>query len=300
MRERDGLSLAQQGEIDPAGSSMSLATLGMRGVAATMLWIEALHAKKTEQFDHMKAALNQIVKLHPHFTSVWRFQSWELAYNIAAEFDDYRHRYHWVKKGFDFLMQGIRYNRDEPMLRWEVGWFFGHKLGRSDDRRQFRQLFREDDDFHRSIPMDIEQIRGVDGYPDNWLAAWLWYRGAQQIVDTKNVPVRGKNTLVFHSDPALALIYYAIATIDDGHLDEKGRAETNRDITSHPKPKESPLQRHLHFQLPQLEIIRQHPLQSPSNRLWQGIEQNPPRIIIGSEYSAAISLAPQRPLNDRV
>jgi hypothetical protein len=228
LRERDGLSLAQLGEIDPAGSSMSLATLGMRGVAATMLWNEYLYAKKTEQFGDMKAAINQIVKLYPHFTSVWRFQSWDLAYNIPAEFDDYRHRYHWVKKGFDFLMQGIRYNRDEPMLRWEAGWFFGHKLGRSDDRRQFRQLFRKDDDFHRSILMDIEQTRGVDGYPDNWLAAWLWYRAAQQIVDTKNVPVRGKNTLVFHSDPALALIYYAIATIDDGHLDEKGQKAWRR------------------------------------------------------------------------
>lgn len=228
LRVKHHLSQAELGEIDPAGASMNLATLGMRGVAANVLWGRALHYKKTEDFTNLKATLNQIVKLQPNFISVWRFQSWELAYNVAAEFDDYRHRYHWVKKGVDFLLKGVRYNRDEPLLVWDIGWFFAHKLGRADDRLQFRRLYRQDDDFHKTLPIDIERTRGADNYPDNWLTAWQWYRMAQQIVDTKNVPIRGKNPVIFHSDPAMALIYYAMAIEQDGYLDEKGQEAWRR------------------------------------------------------------------------
>ena len=154
--------------------------LGMRGVAAHILWTKAINYKKTEDWANLQASLNQIAKLQPHFISVWRFQSWELAYNVAAEFDDYRYRYHWVKRGVDYLLRGIRFNRNEPLLLWDMGWFFGHKLGRSDDRRQFRELYRHDEEFHKTLPVDIDDARGPDGYPDNWLTAWIlvWARPA--------------------------------------------------------------------------------------------------------------------------
>ncbi len=43
MRRKENLSQAQLGKIDPASASMSLATLGMRGVAANVLWGRAMH-----------------------------------------------------------------------------------------------------------------------------------------------------------------------------------------------------------------------------------------------------------------
>ena len=130
MRREERLSQAELGKIDPASASMSLATLGMRGVAANQLWGLAHHYKKTENWDAFKATLNQISKLQPNFVSVWQFQAWNVSYNVSVEFDDYRHRYHWVKKGVDYLIEGSRYNRDEPLLLWDTGWFFGHKMGR--------------------------------------------------------------------------------------------------------------------------------------------------------------------------
>ena len=123
MRSKYGLSQAELGEIDPASESMKLATLGMRGIAANILWEQANYYKKTEDWDSLKATLNQITKIQPNFVSVWEFQAWNLSYNVSVEFDDYRHRYHWVKKGIDYLIDGTRYNRDEPRLLWNVGWF---------------------------------------------------------------------------------------------------------------------------------------------------------------------------------
>ena len=38
LRDRYGLSEARLGEIDPAGATIKLATLGLRGVAANILW----------------------------------------------------------------------------------------------------------------------------------------------------------------------------------------------------------------------------------------------------------------------
>ena len=93
-----GLAQSSLGEIDPASESMKLATLGMRGVAANLLWERANTYKKKEEWDNLRATLNQIAKLQPNFISVWQFQAWNLSYNVSVEFDNYEHRYHWVKK----------------------------------------------------------------------------------------------------------------------------------------------------------------------------------------------------------
>ena len=216
VREEFGLSQSNLGDIDPASESMKLATLGMRGVAANLLWGRANEYKKKEQWDNLRATLNQIAKLQPNFISVWQFQAWNLSYNVSVEFDNYKHRYHWVKKGIDFLMQGITYNRDEPRLLWDLGWFFGHKVGRSDEYRQFRREYRKDGDFHDTLPIDVEAAKDYNLKPDNWLTAHEWFLQAQRSVDLEGVPIKGKNPLVFHSDPAKSLIRYADAIEEEG------------------------------------------------------------------------------------
>ena len=264
MRREYKLSQAQLGKIDPASATMSLATLGLGGVAANLLWDRAIHYKKTENWDSFMATLNQITKLQPNFVSVWQFQAWNIAYNVSVEFDNYRHRYHWVKKGVNYLIEGTEYNVDEPLLLSEAGWFFGHKLGRADEYKQFRRLFRDDDDFHKELPIRLDDVRGPDAKPDNWKVAYQWFKraelavdrgarikrlatrywmGKNPVVDKKQSPLHGKNPLVFFSEPPKALINFADAIEEDGYLDQKAiiawrnaqRAWTeygNRDILS--------------------------------------------------------------------
>ena len=128
---------------------MKLATLGMRGVAATILWSKANDYKKKENWEGLVAVVNQMAKLQPNFLSVWEFQSHNLTYNTSVEMDDYRFRYLWVKKGIEFLIQGTHYNRREPKLFWTVGWYTGQKINRADESKQFRRLFKNDQDFHK-------------------------------------------------------------------------------------------------------------------------------------------------------
>jgi hypothetical protein len=227
LRAAHDLSPAELGEIDPTSESMKLATLGMRGIAANILWTKANEYKKKENWEGLVAVVNQMARLQPNFISVWEFQSHNLSYNISVEQDDYRFRYAWVKKGIEFLIQGTKYNRREPKLFWNLGWFTGQKFGRADEHKQFRRLYRTDHDFHdlqqQHIDLDPE-ANGPDGKPDTWLTSRLWFERAYNIVDTQGKPVRGKSPHIFYADGPKARMNYSVAIEDEGYLDEKAEA----------------------------------------------------------------------------
>ncbi|MCA9121889.1 MAG: hypothetical protein H6822_11570 [Planctomycetaceae bacterium] len=226
LRADYDLSPTELGEIDPASESMKLATLGMKGVAANILWTKANHYKKTEDWEKLVATVNTMSKLQPHFISVWEFQSHNLSYNISVEHDDFRFRYLWVKKGIEFLIKGTRYNQNEPKLFWTVGWYTGQKFGRADEHKQFRRLFQDDKDFHALLSqyVDIDtEARGADQRPDNWLTSRLWYESAYDIVETRQAPIRGKAPHIFYSDGPKALMNYANTIETEGVLDEKAQ-----------------------------------------------------------------------------
>ena len=209
MRAARGLSQANLGEIDPTGETMRFATLGLKNVAVSLLWDRANHYKKVEDWANLSATLEQLTKLQPNFYSVWDFQAHNLSYNISVEFDDYRDRYAWVIKGIEFLRQGIGLNRFEPRLLGRMGWFIGHKIGKSDEKKEFRKLFVADDDFHeRDDPQRTLPER------DNWLVARSKYRQAQQLADS-GVPLK-TTALIFHSEPMMTAINHGRALEEDG------------------------------------------------------------------------------------
>ncbi|QDU25476.1 hypothetical protein ETAA8_05440 [Anatilimnocola aggregata] len=228
MRAEHGLAQAQLGEIDPASATMKLATLGMRPVAVSVLWQYANHYKKVKDWDKLEATVEQIIRLQPNDLEVWDFQAHNLSYNVSVEFDDYRYRYQWVKNGIAFLIQGTEYNRDEPGLLNQVGWFTGQKIGRSDEAKQFRRLFRDDKEFHKlflDAGVDVDQYaaKGYDGKPDNWLVAKLWYDRAMDAALNSGRPIRGKTPLLFYSGAPMSLINGAAAIEKDGHFGDRAK-----------------------------------------------------------------------------
>jgi len=209
LRQQFGLSQANLGEVDPTSETMRLATLGLKNVAVTLLWDRANHYKKVEDWTNLSAVLEQMTKLQPNFYSVWDFQAHNLSYNISVEFDDYHDRYAWVMKGIEFLRQGISYNQFEPRLLGRMGWFIGQKVGKADEKKQYRRLFKADDDFH-------ERDRPGRTLPerDNWLVAREKYLAGQQVADA-GAPLK-TTALIFHSEPMMTGINYARALEEDG------------------------------------------------------------------------------------
>ena len=218
LRRDHGLSEAQLGEIDPTSETIKLATFGLRGVAANILWEKANRYDKKKDWTNLSATLQQIAKLEPHFIAVWRFQAWRVSYNVSAQFDDYRGRYRWVIKGINFLKEGIRYNESEPKLYWDVGWYTSQKIGRADEHKQFRRLFREDDDFHGSRPPELR---------DNWLVGKESFAEAEELVD-KGASLKKMSPVLFYSERPMCQMNYAEALEDDGIFEEKARLSWNR------------------------------------------------------------------------
>lgn len=216
LRTQNGLSQANLGEIDPTSETMRLATLGLKNIAVTLLWDRANHYKKVEDWTNLSATLEQMTKLQPNFYSIWDFQAHNLSYNISVEFDDYHDRYAWVMKGIEFLRQGIALNLREPRLLGRMGWFIGQKIGRADEKKQYRRLFKADDDFH-------ERDRPGRTLPerDNWLVAREKYLAAQQLADS-GAPLN-TTPLIFHSEPMMTAINHARALAEDGVFGDTGR-----------------------------------------------------------------------------
>ena len=71
MRQQEGLAQSSLGDIDPASETMKLATLGLKGVAVTILWDNANTYKDEENWEAFSATVNQIIKLQPNFITVW-------------------------------------------------------------------------------------------------------------------------------------------------------------------------------------------------------------------------------------
>lgn len=228
LRDKEGISQANLGEIDPTGEAMRLATLGLRGVATCILWNRAHHYKTVEDYDKLAATVKQITNLQPNFISVWEFQAHNLSYNVSVEFDNYQHRYHWVKKGIDFLIEGTESNEREPRLLQKVGWFTGQKIGRADEQTLYRSMFRDDRDFHEELDQHVNlvnntEIRGPDGKPDNWLVGRLWYQRAEVLVEFEGVTLRRVSPLIFHKDSPMSLINHAQAIEEEGYFRDYAR-----------------------------------------------------------------------------
>jgi len=222
LRDRYRLSQAQLGQIDPTSVTIKLATLGMRGVAANILWEKAIEQQLKKDWANRAATLNQITKVQPNFVNVWLNQAWNVSYNISVEFDDYRQRYRWIVKGFDFLKEGIQYNTRQPRLPWELGWMIVWKIGKADEAKQFRKLFKEDNDFHERDPLYPSRPPALR---DSWLVGKDWFREAVRMVDTLGVSMMGKGPLYYRSNAPMCQMDYADNLEKDGIFGEKAKAE---------------------------------------------------------------------------
>ncbi len=206
------LNPAELGQIDPTSVTIKLSTLGLRGVAANILWEKANDYQMKKDWANRAATLKQITKIQPNFINVWINQAWNVSYNISVQFrDDYRERYRWVIKGFDFLKDGIAYNQRQPRLQYELGRMISQKIGKADESKQFRRLFKQDDDFNADVPLALR---------DNWLVGREWYGRAVNMVDTLGVSMMGQSPLIFRSSGPMCLMSYAEALEKDGTFGE--------------------------------------------------------------------------------
>ncbi len=226
LRTKYKMGQANLGKLDPTSESMRLASLGMKGIAATILWLRADYYKEEKYFDRFSATLNQIALLQPHFISVWQHQAHNLSYNVAPEFEDYRQRYEWIKKGVDYLIRGTKYNDRKPILQYDLGHYLGNKLGKADEHVQYRALYSKDIEFHKYLrDQGLSGIEtsalGYDQRPDNWLTGKLWFEQAVALYEA-GASIKKSPHLLLSYGP-LWQMYYAEAIESEGILDSSAQ-----------------------------------------------------------------------------
>ena len=209
------------GEINMAAETIRLGTFGLDGVAQMLLWQKADEYKKKKDWTKLAATLNQLIMLNPHLESVWRFQGWNLAYNVSVEHDNYEERYFWVKKGIKFLERGTEYNPRSIRVTWDVGWTTSQKISKSDERVFFRRLYRDDKDPNITDP-PIRMSRR-----DSWLVGKWWYKQAESLHVEKGVDLETISPTLFFSYAPLAQAYYADNLEQDGNFIYAGSASGN-------------------------------------------------------------------------
>jgi hypothetical protein len=194
------LGEATMGEVDTGSFMLKLALLGgARGIAANVLWMRAQDLQKAQDWDKMEATVNLITKLQPHFLQIWTFQGWNLAYNVSVEWDAPEDKYEWIKKGIQFLQDGVKKNRKSPDLIWNTAWTYYHKLGFADESIILRRLFRDDSDEEFKTYVDPRTHTQVVGN-DNFLLGYGWFSRSVDFVD------EGESRLAAGSSAALDFV----------------------------------------------------------------------------------------------
>ncbi len=129
-----------RGEVDLLGAIVRLSTMGLRGLATCYEWNNAMEAQKKNQWNELELHVRTLTKLQPHYITPWIFQSWNLSYNVSVESDRVNDKYFYITRGIGLLAEGERQNRDNPDMRWSIGFFMQHKIAQSDETNTLRSL----------------------------------------------------------------------------------------------------------------------------------------------------------------
>jgi hypothetical protein len=223
LRQEYDLGEATLGKVDPSSSAMNLVLLGLRGPAASVLHLKAIEYQEKKQWAKLRATVDSIILLQPHYVQIWKFQGWNLAYNVSREWDRVDDRFYWVKEGIKFLKLGTDRNQTIPILFHNVGEVVSSKMGISDEKKFFRVYFREDPDpkFETSPGQAGPDPAINEEGKDSYLVAHDWFVKANEKDDNDGlIGVKGMTHVFFRQGPAKSLINYAETRSKEGYFDE--------------------------------------------------------------------------------
>src|SRR5262249_25413383 len=129
-----------RGDVELTGALARLGLTGVRGLATCVLWVNAMDRQKKNQWNELEMLVRWLTRLQPHFTTPWLFQSWNLSFNVYAERDRIHDKHCYVARGVELLAEGERQNRNNPDMRFSIGFYLQQKLMISDETNVMRSL----------------------------------------------------------------------------------------------------------------------------------------------------------------
>ena len=125
-----GLEMNTITEGVPASIAIATTALGgFRGLLVDLLWMRCQSMKQDGKFYEMAQLYDWITNLEPHYPHVWAFAGWDMAYNVSVDVEP-QERWFWVRRGIHLIQdKGMRLNRNDPDIPFELAWIYFHKIG---------------------------------------------------------------------------------------------------------------------------------------------------------------------------
>jgi hypothetical protein len=126
-----GLTISQPLQDAPPVLALTTQALGgFRGLISNFLWMRADTLQMNDQFFEAAQLANWITDLEPHYSQVWAYEGWNMAWNISVKFTDPNDRWRWVTNGMVLLRdRGLQYNPDNVVIYQQLAWIFQNKMG---------------------------------------------------------------------------------------------------------------------------------------------------------------------------
>jgi hypothetical protein len=114
---------------------------GFRGIIVNLLWLRATQLQQDGQYFELVQLSDWIGLLQPYLPAVWRFNAWNLSYNISVEFPTGEERWNWIYQGIKLLRdKGLKYTPDSAGIYQELSWIIYHKV--SDTMDEFNAYYK--------------------------------------------------------------------------------------------------------------------------------------------------------------
>mgnify|MGYP005838074117 CR=1 FL=1 len=118
------------GDADPWVRTVTQLGGIVRSVAANYLWIRAGNLKDEGKHYEANNLARLICMLQPRYPEVWKFQGWNMAFNISVTQQTGEARWRWVNDGLRLLRnRGIPLNPRHAGLYQDLSWIFYFKIG---------------------------------------------------------------------------------------------------------------------------------------------------------------------------
>ncbi|MBI3267906.1 MAG: hypothetical protein HYZ53_02710 [Planctomycetes bacterium] len=106
---------------------------GFKAIAVDYLWVHAIQLQQQKRFEEIPLLLGAIVRLQPKQPEIWIHNSWNMSYNIAAQYDDPAEKWKWVEGGIKLLKDGLKTNPRNPDIEYWIGYTYWHRIPQQDE-----------------------------------------------------------------------------------------------------------------------------------------------------------------------
>ena len=114
---------------------------GFRGILVDLLWLRAMKLQDDGKYFELVQLSDWIGLLEPYVPAVWKFNAWNLSYNISVEFPTGEERWNWIYQGIKLLRdKALKYTPNSAEIYQELSWIQFHKI--SDTMDEFNAYYK--------------------------------------------------------------------------------------------------------------------------------------------------------------